>query len=609
MKKIIFSNKISRVKELLAAKRPIVYYPIFQLDKEPRELLKLLKTKNNFKSVTDLNIKKDISKDFQKEFVNFVSELNIKNCSFLWFALNFVNKNPLTTQLCYRVYHVLSILDLVKNSEFDYFLIVTDDTDIYHQIRIIFKNDCFVEVKYAISQKLDIKKFFKYITPIAVFFAFFRAILFKLYSRIFCKPKVEKNKDTSIIFSLLNEHSFSKDGSYRDAFFGDFIYYLRDKNIRFLNVVCVISSAYKQIIRKAVKNAGEINLVTIDYFLKFSDLFRCLRYSLVKYFSLIRLKEATYINHVEITCLVKNAIRRDYISSYFFDNLRVYYAIKNLCYFVPIESLFYPFENRAFEKMIILAVRRFSTKTRILGYQHASISQRHTNFLLGNNEHKVIPLPDIILTTGEITKDIMRDIGCFPAELLEVGCALRQQVFLKQRKRRKDKIIHIFVALSSNLEEYIKVLNFLGKAFKDNPSYQIWIRPHPVFSLEEAIKINGSPRFKFYNANQETLDECYRWADILLYVHSTLSIEAIMQGIPIINIDIAEILDPDPLFNFHDLRWRVKNPEDLIPRIQYINIINETDFILRQKQAQDYARRYLVEPDENRLNNFYSTRK
>lgn len=607
MKNIIFSNKISRIKGLLSEKHPVVYCPIFQVDKNSRELLRLLKTKNNFKSALDLDIKKNLSDNFQNKFVDFIAELNEKNRAFLWFGLNFVNKNPLTTQLCYRVYHVLSILDLVNNSEFDTFLIVTDDMELYRQMRIFFSGGL-VKVRGAISQKADIKVFLKHITPLAIFFAFFRIVLFKLYAWLICKPKpkIERDMATSIVFSLLNEHSFDKDGFYRDAFFGNFVFYLRDKNVNFLNILCVIAASYRQIVEKAVKNSSGVRLVTIEYFLKFSDLLFCLWRALIKYFSPIRLKGVTRINDIDITYLVKNAIRNDYISSYFFDNLRVYYAIKGLSSYVSIDSLFYPFENRAFEKMIILALRRFSPATRILGYQHASISQRHTNFLLGKNEYKIIPLPDMILTMGEITKNIMHDTGCFPLDLLETGCALRQQSFRGQIKTRKSKIAHIFVILSSNLEEYVKVLNFLEKAFDENPDYKIWLRPHPVFPLEEAIKINGLPHFKFYNANRETLDECYQWADILLYVHSTLSIEALMRGIPIVNLDIAEILDPDPLFNFYDFRWRAGNPRDLLSIIHNIEVMNDSDFILRQRKAQDYAKRYLFEPNDESLERFRS---
>ena len=222
MKKIIFSNKISRIKGLLADKHPVVYYPIFQADKESGALLRLLKTKNNFKAALDLNIKKNISGNFQDKFVDFIADLNEKNCSFLWFGLNLVNKNPLTTQLCYRIYHVLSILDLVNNSAFDTFLIVTDDMELYRQMRIILRNGL-VKVKCAISQKTNIKAFLKHIAPLAIFFAFFRIVLFKLCARLICKPKIERNKGTTIVFSLLNEHSFDKDGFYRDAFFGDFV--------------------------------------------------------------------------------------------------------------------------------------------------------------------------------------------------------------------------------------------------------------------------------------------------------------------------------------------------------------------------------------------------
>ena len=132
----------------------------------------------------------------------------------------------------------------------------------------------------------------------------------------------------------------------------------------------------------------------------------------------------------------------------------------------------------------------------------------------------------------------------------------------------------------------------------------MWIRPHPVYSLEGALRIAGEPKFKFYKANQETLNECYQWADAVLYVHTTLSIEAILRGIPVINLDIGNCLNPDPLFNFTDFKWVVEKPEFLIPAIHNIDSLSEEEFYERQKKASDYAKQYLFEVTEKSLASF-----
>ncbi|MCM8756730.1 MAG: hypothetical protein NC817_01685, partial [Candidatus Omnitrophica bacterium] len=440
--------------------------------------------------------------------------------------------------------------------------------------------------------------------PLAVIFAFCRMLLFKFYSRVYYKPIFNTTDNITVVLSLLNHQSFTKDGTYYDAYFGDFVNYLKRKKVPFLNLLIVITPLYKTILKKTYSQLNILPFVTIEYFLSFFDLLKCLFWSLIKYFSPIKLKGNTSIDGIDLIYLLKVVIRKDYISTYFYDNLRIFYAVKSLIKKIKIDRFYYPFENRSFEKMIILALRKFSPQTKIIGYQHASLSLRHTNFLLTKEEAKITPFPDLIITMGEITRNIMIEVGNFPSILVKTGCALRQANFNGELKKKSSRISNLFVALATGIEEYVKVLKFLEQAFSKENQYNIWIRPHPVFSLEEAIDLIGGVKLKFHKANKESLEECYSWADILLYVHSTLSIEALLRGIPVINIAIESILEPDPLFNFDDFKWRVDQAEELLSVIESISLLNEKDFLRRQYAGREYAKRYIYEVNAQRLEEF-----
>jgi len=610
MKTVIFSNSTGKLNKVLSNKTGgKIYYLVLSHSLEISKLIEFMENDNSrFVLVEDFKMQRKLSGDFQTKFINFVAGLNKVNHSLFWWCLNFTNKNPMTTQFCNRVYQILTIIDLVENNDFNEILVVTEDRHLLRQSRIYAK-DKQIRIINALSTRLDLKSIIKGFSPLAVIFAFLRSLVFAIHAKSCCSLKFDAAKKYAVVLSMLSQQYFTKRGQYRDPYFGEFVYFLKKKNIDFLSILIVIDPHYRRLLKKACSQESGIPVVTAEYFLKIPDLIRCLYHSLIKYCSAVRVRGRMDIEGIDLSYLVKVSIRNDYISSYFYDNLKIYYAIKALSKMAGIDRFFYPFENRSFEKIIITSLRRYSPGTRIAGYQHASLSLRHTNFLLGEEEYKITPLPDIVKTFGDITREFMENTGNFPEDLLQTGCALRQGVFEGGLKKKKARISNILIALATDLEEYIKVLNFLNKAAAEMNAYRIWIRPHPVFSLEDAIKITGKINFKFYKADQETLEECYTWADLVLYVHSTLSIEAILRGIPIFNIMVPNPLDPDPLFNFSDFRWRIEKPEDLLPMIHYIDGMKDSDFLLRQRQGRDYAKRYILEPNENRLEEFYSIRK
>lgn len=144
----------------------------------------------------------------------------------------------------------------------------------------------------------------------------------------------------------------------------------------------------------------------------------------------------------------------------------------------------------------------------------------------------------------------------------------------------------------------------MNQTFKENNSYNIMIRPHPVFPLSDAIDITGKPVFDFTDCSKKTLEECFAWADALLYVHSTVAIEALAKGIPIINMHIDNIFDPDPVIGFDALKWNAKGPLFIKNILDTIDCMPEKEFKERQGKAVKYVKRYFYPVSEEYLDRF-----
>jgi len=177
---------------------------------------------------------------------------------------------------------------------------------------------------------------------------------------------------------------------------------------------------------------------------------------------------------------------------------------------------------------------------------------------------------------------VMIDPGRFPPELLRVGCALRQKPYDGPLHPQRP-VRRIFVALATNVEEYVKVLRFLGEAFADGCDYDVWIRPHPAFSFDDALAIAGQPEFAYHKADAETLSECFDSADVALYVHSTVGIEALARGIPAVCLSVPNVLNADPMRTFTDFKWTASTPDELPGILHQIDSLPPQEYVRRQQ--------------------------
>jgi hypothetical protein len=169
----------------------------------------------------------------------------------------------------------------------------------------------------------------------------------------------------------------------------------------------------------------------------------------------------------------------------------------------------------------------------------------------------------------------------------------------------------VLVALATNIEEYVGTLLFLEEAFVgrepfvEKGSFEVRIRPHPEYSLESALAIaplNGS---EFYVKSTGSLADDLEWADVVLYASSTVGLEAVSMGIPVVYIDLGAFLDTDPMYGWSGLRWSVKEPAKLAETIQHIADLPQEGLQQLQEKGREYAAAYLKPVTARALETFW----
>jgi hypothetical protein len=124
--------------------------------------------------------------------------------------------------------------------------------------------------------------------------------------------------------------------------------------------------------------------------------------------------------------------------------------------------------------------------------------------------------------------------------------------------------------------------------------FELGIRPHPEFPLalldaplrtwvgDCAIDLTGTT----LNANLE-------WCDCVAYVSSTVALEAMGRGRPVINLVLAEALNPDPILDPVTFHWTADTPAGLAATLETITALGEAEFEQRRRDGLGYVARYL----------------
>jgi len=599
--KLIFSNNLEILRQKISENHNIKYFKLSD-SQAMDKIVSYLKNSGSFIEIDKRRLFKEKGEQFRKDYIEFIGRLNSANASFDWWVHNFTTKNMLATNLGQNIFYSFLIAGLLKEDSKGDLLILSDDMDLKGQLKLLAKKR---KAKFVDATKdgLSLGKVTR-VFPAYLLFYFLRAIKYRIVNRRFVRYKPEE-KEQLVIATLINHQSFDEKGRYRDTYFGNLVDFLAERNQSPLIFGKIIGKYYEDL-NRICNCSNDLDIIPIEYFLSFQDIFSCFVKSLSKFFSIPKIKGETRFNGIDVGYLIKRLIKQDFSRGYF-TNLMFYYCAKAMSRKVKIKSFLYPFENRSFEKMYLFAMENPGTPSLTVGYNHASITLKHTNLFLSLEEKDIVPLPDKIITLGEIPRDILVNLGNFPEEKVSIGCGLRQTISTGITvKPKPQKISSILVVLTAEVEEYIKILTFLNKAFLGYQSeFRILIRPHPVTPLKKALELIPELKFKYEDVGGVPLANVLDDSDVVLYTSSTVGVEALAKGLPVIYLDFGDVICTDPLFDLGNFKWSVSEPSEIPQILQEINQMSLEKYQAHQKEAIDYALKFINPATEENLNKFW----
>jgi len=93
---------------------------------------------------------------------------------------------------------------------------------------------------------------------------------------------------------------------------------------------------------------------------------------------------------------------------------------------------------------------------------------------------------------------------------------------------------------------------------------------------------------------KNSLNEDLKWTDITVYISSTVAIESLFCGIPVIRLNIDKF-NSDPLLNEKiPFKWNANSSKDLVNSIYEISYLSDKERNERSLKGQNFASSYMI---------------
>lgn len=517
-------------------------------------------------------------------FAAWLGQMNARHAGLRWWAYSSTSKNFLSSALGSRVLEVLALRNLARSGLYRVIYVASATPGQMQSAARLLRPEFTVTLPSA--SWLCLCAFVAHALAIAR--TIFQAARIRGAFRFGNIPP--ETRCDIVLFTYL-------DGEFSagwDRYFGDLTALIRQQQPN-LRTACVayVYTPYRQRLDEMLARAAEPYLPLYG-FLDTGILLYALARSIAATFGLGKYAAGTDVDAAAMADLLQEALIEDVSRRGYLHNLLVHYATARMVRTLSPSRVIYPYENKSLEKTLLLGARAASADIKLIGYQHTSITPRHVGLRFEAKEASTTPLPDRIITTGRITRDYLEHSGNYPAGLLVAGCALRQ-AWMPPLPQRPLAANHprILLALSSSIGELVSSVEFMRHVKTRLPDAEIGVRPHinfPLASLPHELLEWVRAHARDFSGS--ALQENIAWADVTAYVSSTVALESLMLGRPVICLTI-DSGNPDPLLGNPRFRWSAANADEFVAALNALAGLDSTQLDDEREAALDYVRSYL----------------
>jgi len=248
------------------------------------------------------------------------------------------------------------------------------------------------------------------------------------------------------------------------------------------------------------------------------------------------------------------------------------------------------YENQPSERALCWQARQSYPEASIVGYQHARVPRQLLNFNLAPGGEAKAPLPDRIVTVGNLTARVLCKNG-YPSDRVRVGGALQLQSLTEQKPSNTDPMaddqLIVLVAPGDSIEEAVELVYMAANLFGDDRGIQVVLKCHPEMPFQRVKGLIGRDLPDNVLVSDEPILELLSRTSAMVYSSTTVAVQALALGVPVVHVASRFGIDMDPLETVPDLRLEATGLEQL--REQVLWLLEHREYYISERK-QEWSR-------------------
>jgi hypothetical protein len=407
---------------------------------------------------------------------------------------------------------------------------------------------------------------------------------------------------TALLFTWIDHRNFPPEGGFADPHLGTLTEELKALGFEVRYVVSMLPDAsFVDAAEKLLKMCLPVYFP--DYFADPAVIRRCRRRA--RSFNPVIPKDS------EVGGIPVEMLAREHVDDY-----RVFHAqvllYEELVYGlsangVSPEWIIHTCEGHSWEQALAWATRKQMPGTKIAGFENGTFSRMVHSMYPAMSEFTRRPLPDRVLTYGEIARDIFTSEG-WPAEtIVETGAIRHGHVGVSDTGILayigKKRPVQILLAPGIGANETVELVEKAVLAFAGAPEYLLTVKCHPsvdMKSVEAGVgEIIGAREIEWSRA---PLDELFRQSHVILFTYTSACFEAIPYGLLPIYVKSENGLNLNKMDTLPSHHWQATEAEDLRNIVEDLLLMSRSDYVEWHSNAMDVIKKVFTPVSTESIN-------
>ena len=520
-----------------------------------------------------LSILDDIADEIRVNYVDFISDLNLKYKNDIdWILTDLSSRN---TAIC-RLFENICKLELIKRlsssnqinevitncpffyksivKNFDSDLLITNNSNFYFRFFQILKQNSkkFIYLFYSYSNRFLLSKFFR------------------------IKSSLNFKKSLIIVENIVYKNSFNND-DFKDRHYPGLFNHIKESEksaVIFLPYYYGIYNFLKLFIKLKKSNA---NFLIPENFLKISDYFYAL-FSFARLFKYIKYIKNINFSEYDVTDLVLDSYYENIISIGSTEGLLRNKLIKRLKFKnVKIKRFIQWFENQPINKGTIMSLKTYYPATKIIGHIGSYTSPNVVGVYPSQQELDCNLLPDEIAIIGKNISSLIT-VYCPNLKIILSPAFRFQNLLTPKLKKRATKSYTILVVLPLLKIDYNRILKLVDLAHSQISDCNLLIKIHPGSS--HVLVLEKLNQYNLTNSRtNKNIDEALDCSNLVITSASSSALESIFSRKPTLMISngYGLLKNPIPSDIASELSSVCYDVNDIVSKVNYFKNLSQKE--------------------------------